>query len=490
MMSNLTLTPLATINSANTPSGLTALQRAYALYRSGGGFFVIDLQQLADVQAGKRSEVEFFKKQDAEILLKRFLENQAIACELKLTITQFWANPKTLVFDAVAFSPIPQPASTINYWVEPTAKPRAGNCDILKAFLLNIICAGSSVTYSYLLRYLAHMLQQPEEKPGVIIVLLGGQGTGKGTFFRLLRAIWGRTTIQVSDIQEVIGQFNAVLERHFVVCMDEALFSGDKKALDRLKSLVTEPTCRIEQKYQPARTIDSYHRFFAASNHDHFAHVEQDDRRFVFLRVSDDAKGNHRFFSQLSKAIDDPDVIDALVYELINLDITQFNVRQKPQNTEQVFQKLRSLEGFSRFWFEVLTSGSLTGRNDYRSAWGGRIFIPTATLISNYTNFDKRAEWYRKVQQDALEREFNRLCPSARYDRHQDKHHGQRRGWWLPDLVSARREFEQCIGGPVDWPADAGTTVGLDTDTLDVYWAGREPAKHSVADILDAWDQE
>ncbi len=174
------------------------------------------------------------------------------------------------------------------------------------------------MTYSYLLRYLAHMLQRPWEKPGIMIVHLGGQGTGKGTFFRILRAIWGRTALQVSDIQEVIGHFNAVLERNFIVFMNEAIFSGDKKALDRLKSLITEPACRVEQKYQPARTIDSYHRFFAASNHDHFARVEQDDRRFVFLRVPDGAKGNHQFFSQLSNAIDDPAVIDALVYELMN----------------------------------------------------------------------------------------------------------------------------------------------------------------------------
>ena len=308
-MSNLTLVPPSPSITAVSTSGLSALQAAYSLYRSGGEFYVVELQKLAEVKTGKCTEIEFFKKQSAEILLKRFLEDQAIACELKLTISQFWTNPSTQVFNATAFSPLPQPASTINYWIEPTAKPRAGNCDIMKAFLLNIICAGSQVTYSYLLRYLAHMLQRPWEKPGIMIVLLGGQGTGKGTFFRILRAIWDRTVIQVSDIQEVIGHFNAVLERNFIIFMDEAIFSHDKKALDRLKSLVTETTCRIEQKYQPARTIDSYHRFFAASNHDHFAHVEQDDRRFVFLRVSDDAKGNHQFLSQLSKSIEDTAVI-------------------------------------------------------------------------------------------------------------------------------------------------------------------------------------
>jgi len=488
-MSNLTLVPPSPSITAVSTSGLSALQAAYALYRSGGEFYVVELQKLAEVKTGKCTEVEFFKKQSAEILLKRFLEDQAIACELKLTISQFWTNPSTQVFNATAFSPLPQPASTINYWIEPTAKPRAGNCDILKAFLLNIICAGSQVAYSYLLRYLAHMLQRPWEKPGIMIVLLGGQGTGKGTFFRILRAIWGRTALQVSDIQEVIGHFNAVLERHYVIWMDEAIFSGDKKALDRLKSLITEPTCRVEQKYQPARTIDSYHRFFAASNHDHFAHVEQDDRRFVFLRVSDDAKGNHQFFSQISKAINDPVVIDALVYELMNLDISQFNIRQKPQTPEQVLQKLRSLEGFSRFWFEVLTSCSLTGRSEALSLWVGTTFIPTLTLINNYMSFNRRADWYRTVQQDDLIREFKRLCPSATYKRHQDKHQGQRRGWRLPDLATARHEFETFIGGSVKWLEDTLPCPGFDASTLDQYWDGREPAEHSVSDILAAWDE-
>jgi hypothetical protein len=486
-MTNVTLiSPTPTTVVPN--SALALLQLAFALFRSGGVFYVISLQQLSDLMGGKCSEIEFFKKQEAEILLKRFIENNAIVCEIKLLIHQFWADPNTKVFDRITFSPLPQSATAINYWVGPTAKPHAGNCDIIKAFLLNIICSGSSVVFTYLFFFLAHMLQRPEEKPGIIIVLLGGQGTGKGTFFRILRAIWGRTTIQVSDIEEVIGRFNAALERNFIVCMDEAMFSGDKKALDRLKSLVTETTCRIEQKYQPARTIDSYHRFFAASNHRQFAHIEQDDRRFVFLRVSDDAKGNHQFFSQLSKAIDDPVVIDALVYEFMSLDITQFNFRQKPQTPELTQQKLRSLDGFSRFWYEVLTAGSLTGHAEPLSPWVGTIFTPTGTLIDNYKSFNKRADWYRTVQQGDLIREFKLLCPSAKQTRHKEMRHPQRRGWQLPDLATARLEFEAFIGSAVNWLEDDSPDPGFDATTLDQYWAGRDPARKSVEEIFTNWN--
>jgi phage/plasmid-associated DNA primase len=117
------------------------------------------------------------------------------------------------------------------------------------------------------------MLQFPALKPGVMVVLLGKQGTGKGLFFEILHRIWPKTYLLVSDINQVLGQFNAALERNYVIVMDEAMFSGDRKSQDRLKSLITENTCHIEQKYQPSRTIESVHRFFASSNHSNFSNV-------------------------------------------------------------------------------------------------------------------------------------------------------------------------------------------------------------------------
>jgi phage/plasmid-associated DNA primase len=129
------------------------------------------------------------------------------------------------------------------------------------------------------------MLQCPATKPGVMIVLLGGQGTGKGALFALLSRIWAHSVLRVSDIEQIAGRFNAALANAYVVCMDEALFVGDRKSQDKMKSLITEPIISIEQKHQPQHSIESYHRYFAASNHDHFAQIENDDRRYFILPV-------------------------------------------------------------------------------------------------------------------------------------------------------------------------------------------------------------
>jgi len=254
---------------AATP--LESLQAAYCLIKLGGDILVVDRQDVADAIAGRKlGGIDFYKRPAGETLMKRLLENYAGQCDVKKTILDFWKDPKTHVYSDIAFSPKLQPPSTLNYWVGTLIQPTKGNWNIIKTHIISVICSGDIKLYEYLICYLAHMLQFPALKPGVMVVLLGKQGTGKGLFFEILHRIWPKTYLLVSDINQVLGQFNAALERNYVIVMDEAMFSGDRKSQDRLKSLITEKTCHIEQKYQPSRTIESVHRFFASSNHSHF----------------------------------------------------------------------------------------------------------------------------------------------------------------------------------------------------------------------------
>jgi hypothetical protein len=101
------------------------------------------------------------------------------------------------------------------------------------------MCAGNEKTYDYLIRFLAHMIQKPHEKPGVIITLLGGQVTGKGVFFSLLRAIWPRTFLLVSDIEQVIGRFNHHAE--------STIRSGTRHASQKSTVRTFEETERTEK---------------------------------------------------------------------------------------------------------------------------------------------------------------------------------------------------------------------------------------------------
>ena len=413
-------------------------------------------KEIADIMAGQRDvDINMYKLADGKILMRCHLETLPISCAPKKEAEEFLVNPNTLKYGEFAFTPASTPTTTLNYWVPPSIKPIAGNWSVIGKFLLHIICNGDRNLFYYLINFLAHMWQKPEEKPGIMIVLLGGQGTGKGTLFNLLKKIWSKTTLHISDVEHVTGGFNGAMERNYIVNMDEALFSGDRRSMDRLKSMITEPCITIEQKYQPRRTIQSLHRFFAASNHDHFGNIEQDDRRFVFLRVSDKHRGNHDYFKKLYAAINDPVQLGAFVHKLATQDITDFNFRSKPNTGELLEQKLQSLKGFARYWFEVLSVGYIDCARpmDGFGVWEDSQFVSTVHLSEGYRQHLSKSKQYQTVQNTEIKRGFSKWCPDANHYR--KKLGGkQERGYQLPSLDQARVAFEVAIGGKIDWGDD------------------------------------
>ncbi len=434
------------INMQKPMTALANIQSKYAILDLSGEIRIVDKDKIAQVMSGNAKELSFYRRTEGQILISRELENLPFPVNKKIEYNNFIDNPNTHVYDEVAFSPKATPPRVLNFWVDPPIKPIEGDWFVIQEFLHTVICNNSVTLNDYLIRYLAHMLQKPHEKPGIMIVFLSGQGCGKGTFYKLISRIWSRTTLQVCDINEVIGQFNAALERNYVVCMDEALFAGDKKSLDKLKSLITEPTCRIEQKHQPSRTIDSYHRCFAASNHDHFAHVDKDDRRFVFVRLSSVHKQDQVYFDAVNDALDDDAVIAAMMHDLMNLDLTGFNIRKRPQTEEHLNQRLQSLGGFERYWYEVLQSGMFDGYQQ----WDVPQFRSTQILIDKFKEYDKNAGRYNPIQQQQISSTLKAICPSAVASRKKISNK-QERGYELPNIDVARKDFEMMLGTSVNW---------------------------------------
>jgi len=424
------------------------LREKFALYRGSGDLWVISIDELTAYQQGGRKPPEFFRRAAASLLMGRELEALPIACKPTEVIRQFFIDPQTHLYDRLAFSPLPQPSNVLNLWRSPRLRPRRGDWRLIRKHLFGVICDGNRRNFSYLIQYLAHMLQHPAIKPGVMIVLLGGQGTGKGALFELLARIWTHSVLRVSDIEQITGRFNAALANAYVVCMDEALFVGDRKSQDKMKSLITEPVISIEQKHQPQHTIESYHRYFAASNHDHFAQIENDDRRYFILPVSSAYQQNNKYFSELFRAIASDSAIEAFMHVLANINLRDFNPRSAPKTSAHAEQRLMSLSRFERYWFHTLWIGILPGDFYSTASWRKSTFISTEKLISEAGKFDPATTRFRPITSQDLSKELTRLCPSAEPSRESGC---GRRGYQLPPLTTARQEFETAKGFKVDW---------------------------------------
>jgi len=419
---------------------LPLLQAYYFLIKLGGKIWVHDRLGCAELERlDTTQKLVFYNRRDASLLMTRTLKKVFPQGEADTVVRSFFTHPDTICYEGLEFNPAGTTAGFLNLWVGPTITPMPGSWRSIQLFLLEVICDDNPEHYDYLVAYIAHALQKPEEKPGVSIILIGGQGIGKGTLGRIFRSIWRATYLHLYKTTNVTGTFNADLERAFIVFLDEALFAGDRVSSDALKSLVTEDVIHINEKHQPSRQIRSYHRFVIATNSEHVKHTDRDDRRDFVLRVSETRKGDFPYWHDLNHEIEG-EGLAAMVHDLLAMDLSVFNVRTKPNTGELIEQKLLSLEPIARWWYE-----SLHGRD--ADTW--HTFMKTSSIIEDVVDLAGKRLFRRPSSSEALKAVI-RMCPSAR--KHQQQEYYRRaRGLLLPELEVARAEFEAYIGGEVPW---------------------------------------
>ena len=389
-------------------------------------------------------------RSDGALLIERAVRSAYPDADAQQVAKEFFVSPATVCYRGVEFNPKGTSDNYLNLWEGPTIVPRKGLWLLIQDFLFVIICDSDWDCFLYLIHFIAHALQKPEEKPGVTVVMIGGQGVGKGTVGRVFQRIWSATYIQVNNVAEVVGTFNAILERAYIVFLDEALFAGNRRGTDELKSIVTEPIIQISEKYQPSRQIRSVHRFIAATNSDHFKNTERDDRRDFTLRVSEVRKGDLEYWRTLNDEIENGGV-EAMVFDLWQIDLTGFNVRNKPNTKELVEQKIHSLDPIQRWWHDGLYNGTVANRDDWPR------FISTQEAIDGIIEVNG-GRMHKKPSAITIAQALQKLCPSAKQHQHQERY-DRHRGYLLPSLQQARAEFEKYIGGVVQWPEDDITEI-------------------------------
>jgi hypothetical protein len=107
-----------------------------------------------------------------------------------------------------------------------------------------VICRGDKTVLTHVLGWGAHLLQKLGVKMDFNMVMVAGQGAGKGIFVQMIGAILGSAHfIQEINMDNVTGTFqSAKWKTNFLGFLDEATFSGDKKQANMLKGLTTETT--------------------------------------------------------------------------------------------------------------------------------------------------------------------------------------------------------------------------------------------------------
>lgn len=275
-------------------------------------------------------------------------------------------------------------------------------CDPILKFFFEIICNKNKSHYKFLTCWLAEMIQNPTatNKPGVALVIRSiEKGTGKGTFSAFIQDIIGPIhSVQVNDTDSVVGRFNYMLDSKLFVALDEAVFAGDKRSSQKLKSIISEPTMVIEKKGIDSYKADCLARILIMSNASHTLNVERDNRRIFVLTLAPEKIDQWEYFRGLRQCMANGGK-ESLFNYLKNVKFTAEDLQvRKYKNEHTDSQARQSMDNFDLWLVSVLQRQFIwdeIGKRQKLNAESGT-FVSIPNLFNDFKKYmDDNKERYQ-----------------------------------------------------------------------------------------------
>jgi hypothetical protein len=367
---------------------------------------------------------------------------------------KWWLDhPERRQYKGVVYAPgIELGPDIYNLWQGFACEAKEGDCSLYLDHMRNNVCQGNEEYYEYLLNKLAYGVQHPDKQGEVAVVLRGKEGTGKGIFVRIYGSLFGPHFKHISQPRHLTGNFNSLQQDCSVLFGDEVFFAGDRAGEGILKAIITEPTLQIEKKCIDTITAKNRMHIFLSSNSAWLIPAGADARRFFVLDVGDGQKQNTEYFGALNDQMYERGGREALLYMLLNLDISRFKVWKVPQTAALADQKQRSRRGVDALVEHMAAEGQLLEAHDLYPD------IAVVTERKDRKGFFKAAQAFadfRHQQWVVVQKTLKEDWGCTRW------HSGNLNGLRFPPLPELRRRFDERHGPQVwDDPAADWRFVG------------------------------
>lgn len=338
----------------------------------------------------------------------------------------------------------PTPEGVYNLWRGFPIEPVPGDVSLMLEHVL-MMCGGDAKVCTYLLNWLALCVQHPGTQPEVAVVARGGRGTGKGTLFRLMLALFGGHGLHITNGKLLTGDFNAHLRGALFVFVDEGYWAGDKSGEGILKGLITEPTIVINGKNKDVFVAPNRLKIAFASNEDWVVPAGSDERRYLVIDVPPTRRGDKGYFKTLYNWFEAGGK-QAWLHHLLNLDISKFDPRAVPSTAALDRQKLASMSTFDRWILDCLEQG--IDPTPSSTTWSeDGVVLATRHAVMAYGEFAKASggRWAKPMSVYELGDGFKRLFNTGRAVTARVTNPPSK-AWKLPGLTEARDRAALAMG--------------------------------------------
>ena len=409
---------------------LAAMNQTYTVVKYGNQIMV------AIIVGGDISimKVEDFHKMFANLVIHKETKHQdgeTTTRAIKVSKRWFeWSDRRQYVGRGVVFEPggpLEIPNDMLNLWRGFGVEPKKGDWSLMRNHIRDVICSGNEEHFQYLIKWMAYGVQHLDRPIGVAIALRGDEGAGKGFLWRNYGKLFGKNFKHVAHGEHLTGRFNAALAEACAVFLDEALWAGDRKGEQILKALVTEDTFQLERKFCDPISVKNRLRIMIASNNQWIVPVGTRGRRYFVLNVSDqyadeNSPKHAAYWDPLQEQFGDyapDDGRAAMLYDLLHMDLSGFNVRAVPQSAAKTEQKLLTQIGTEAWLFEILQDGAVT-----RSSHGVRHTM---------------SKWDANGMQVSLDDAYDAFL---QFSQERREYKPRSKEWWSRDL---REILKECV---------------------------------------------
>lgn len=280
----------------------------YHKSNDGTGYVIRDLKSAGDRDYIAKSSEKDIKQwlSRAGINIKMTLKDDTMDKPLVIDTFERWiTNPiaeetaiSGFTYLPVAVNKEPKPIvdKKLNVFRSGFALPVKGDGHLeVLDFLKSQLCADNEYIYEVLIKWMAHLMQFPEEKSNLAMSIYHPRrGIGKSTFAKIVGLLVGkRNTTKSADPKDLEG-FNSMLSNKLFIVFDEVAFVGDHRSTGKMKKMVTEGEDRNEKKGKDAEEGSSFCRIAMICNERSGTLASVFERRYFDLPIQADWKDSGR----------------------------------------------------------------------------------------------------------------------------------------------------------------------------------------------------
>lgn len=435
------------------PPEIERLNRHHAVVNISGKTMVLNISTALE------GSQRIFTYSTFDDFRRRYSNQTVFNGKKDITLGNYWLGHEgRRQYDGIGFYPGgDSPEGIINLWSGFAVEPCEGSCELFLGHIRGNIAGGDPEVYTYIIAWLANLIQAPMDRPGVALAMTGKQGTGKGVFASEIGALLGTHFSHVTKAVQIGGRFNTVTQNALLIFGDEMPLAKKPQLMDAFKALITEDTNLIEPKGVNAFSVQNYVRLILATNEQHVLPASLDDRRFLVLQVSDAHQQDHAYFADIAEEMDNGGR-EALLHYLLEYDYSAVSLREVPQTESMKEQKLMSLSPVTRFIYDRLMEGTQTPSEDDWATEARTEDFYTAFCEGGYTS-----RGLAQTGNSMFGKELVAVLQLPTPAQRRTCYGGRKKHYLFPDLETCREAFEAHVGFPVDWGDSSCEDAAVDS---------------------------